>query len=134
MRVMANETTAERWTARVAGWRASGLTAREYCVGRDFNAGGLHNWASVLKRRAATSTTATAGAPMRWVALRAQRADHAPAPPISSGAASEPSRSAPLTLTVEFCAARVAIPSGFDAPTLRLVLETLARVLPEGGR
>lgn len=134
MLVMANETTAARWAARVAGWRASGLTAREYCEGREFNAGGLHHWASVLKRRAPTSTTVTAIAehPMQWVALRAQRAERAPAPPTSSGALAGPSTSAPLT--VELGAARVAIPSGFDGATLRVVLETLAHALRDGAR
>ncbi len=39
---------AELWKKRVADWRASGLSAAEYCKGQEFTTGPLYRWSSRL--------------------------------------------------------------------------------------
>ena len=38
------------WAAEVAGWRASGQSARQYCEARGYSATTLYWWSSQLKR------------------------------------------------------------------------------------
>lgn len=104
---LTNKVNEERWAARVADWRASGLTSTAFCKGRDFTPGGLRHWAYVLKRRGVTARATTPRA-IRRVQVKAS-APAAPAPP----------------LTIEVGGARLAVPGGFDSSTLRTVLETL---------
>ena len=52
--------TEERWAERVAAWRASGQTSREYCEGRDFTAGGLRHWAYRLRKAAGLKASSLA--------------------------------------------------------------------------
>jgi hypothetical protein len=118
---MANETNEQRWAARVAEWRASGLTAPAYCEGRDFTAGGLRHWAHVLKRRGVLKPPSV---DQLRSAVRMVR--------VESTATAEPSPTM-TTLTIELGAARLEVPAGFDASTLRTVLEVLASVTG-GGR
>jgi hypothetical protein len=109
---MDKETNEQRWAARVADWRASGLTSTAYCQGRDFTAGGLRNWAYVLKERGvATPPTAPS---VRLVRVETPAATRRPAAPPSI-----------TPLMIEFGAVRIAVPSGFDRSTLRAVLDVL---------
>ena len=39
------------WSQRVDEWRKSGLTAAEFCEGRDFAVGSLRAWSSRLGRK-----------------------------------------------------------------------------------
>jgi hypothetical protein len=39
---------AELWKKRVEDWRASGLSAAEYCKGQEFTTGTLYRWSSRL--------------------------------------------------------------------------------------
>jgi hypothetical protein len=41
--------TDSKWAARVAAWRASGLSAARFCAGKDFSEGTLRYWASRLR-------------------------------------------------------------------------------------
>ena len=43
---------ASEWSARVASWRASGLSAEEFCKGQVFSKKSLWAWSSVLQRKA----------------------------------------------------------------------------------
>ncbi len=43
---------ASEWSARVASWRASGLSAEEFCKGQPFSKKSLWAWSSVLQRKA----------------------------------------------------------------------------------
>ncbi len=49
---MPNEST---WSQRVDEWRKSGLTAAQFCEGRDFAVGSLRSWSSRLGRRPAVA-------------------------------------------------------------------------------
>jgi len=119
---MANETEM-RWAERVAAWEASGQTSAQYCEGRDFTAGGLRHWAYRL-RKAGLKATALARRPEVHL-VRVERA-----PAVLAAPAAAVSSAAPLT--IELGGARVAVPAGFDATTLRTTLETLIAAI--GGR
>lgn len=116
MGVMENETTEQKWAARIVEWRASGLSARVYCEGRGFRASTLHQWSHVLKRRGLRSD-ATARL------VRLVRVERATAPSPAIGA----------SMTIELSGARLVVPSGFDASTVRAVLEALS-IGPRGAR
>ena len=109
---MANDQT---WDARVAEWKTSGLTALEFCAGRDFAAGTLRYQAQQLKRRQRAKAVASASVPPVRIA-RVERSE----PPMS------PVTPSPhAVLTIEVGRARVAVPAGFDAATVRTVLDAL---------
>lgn len=44
------KSTEELWAERVKAWRASGLPATQFSVGKGFTASGLRYWASRLKQ------------------------------------------------------------------------------------
>ncbi len=110
----------QRWAARVAEWRASGLTAPAFCVGRGFTAGGLRHWAHVLKKRGVAVDAGRAGAPPPVRLVRVERSSITSTP------------SAPLT--IELGGARVTVPAGFDAATLGAVVDLLRAPGTRGGR
>jgi hypothetical protein len=114
---MANQTKAQQWTERVAEWRASGLSAKAYCVGREFNHRDLYRWRHRLEHAAPVCSVTLA----RLESAR-RSIEITPAPPTSA------------TLTIEVGVARVAIPAGVDGATLRTVLEALAATSRRGGR
>jgi transposase len=103
--------TEAKWSARVSEWRASGQTAKEFCEGKDFTAGGLRYWSSRLRqgKEKATATEAVRIA-------RVVRAESLPAPIDAS-------------LFVEVAGARVGVQRGFDPEVLRAVVAALG-----GGR
>ena len=109
---MANETE-KRWAARVAEWKASGLTSTKYCEGRDFTPGGLRHWAYRL--REATAKTAL----VRRPTVKILRVERVPEVRVCRRAPTA------LPLRIKLGPARLAVPGGFDAVTLRTVLEVL---------
>ena len=78
--------SAAEWQAEVAGWRASGVTAREYAKSHGVHAGTLMGWASRLaksagpsRRGGAPQSKASRFIPVRVVApSRADRSDDFP--------------------------------------------------------
>jgi len=98
------------WVARVAAWRASGLSAAEFCKGKEYSLKGLQWWSSHLRRKSA-----------------AVREEARPAPRLARvvGAASAtPSQSRP-SLVVELDGARIEVPAGADRALLSMVLDAL---------
>jgi transposase len=91
--------TEEKWKERVADWRASGLTAEEYCTGKSFKAGGLRWWSSRLNRIK----------PDRIRIARVVRTSEA-APKVDTA------------IVIELGAVRLAVRRGVDQETLRVVL------------
>ncbi|MEJ7735011.1 MAG: hypothetical protein WKG00_38205 [Polyangiaceae bacterium] len=98
--------TAQKWSARVQAWRASGQTAPEFCLGKEFKAGGLRYWASRLQREATEA--------------RDVRIAHLVRPGTLA--------TAETPMVLEVGRARVGIRRGFDAETLRALLTVLAEV------
>jgi transposase len=93
------------WKAEIAAWRASGMSAREFCEGRGYAAGRLYWWSSQLKR------TTRGSAHQNGVALaRIVRKE------VSS-------KGAPVVVQVG--QARVEVPVNVDRAALQAALEVL---------
>jgi hypothetical protein len=104
---------AELWKKRVADWRASGLSAAEYCKGQEFTTGPLYRWSSRLAEAARGET----GAALPLVRLvRGTR-------PTATGPVGAAPRAAEVIIEVQ--GARVLVPPGADAATVGVVLEAL---------
>ncbi len=101
---------AETWSTRIAEWRASGLTAPDFCAGRDFTAGSLYFWSSRLGRRNGPS----ASQDVQLARVIRRRDD----PPVRE-APSDPD--VPLVL-IELAGLRVFVAPGVDRATLETVL------------
>ncbi len=99
--------TESTWAARVADWRASGLTAPAFCKGKGFSPNSLRYWASRLRK--AEPGTSTEGVRLARVVR--------PMPP------SVPA--AETAIVIELGAARLGVRRGFDPETLRAVLDVL---------
>ena len=113
-------TTEQRWSERVSAWRASGLTAPQFCAGRDFTPGGLRHWAHVLKKRGLAPRPPAS-------AVRLVRVDRV-------ATASVPAPEDDAALTVELGPARVRVPRGADRATVEVVLGALLRQGRGGAR
>jgi len=101
---------AELWKKRVADWRASGLSAAEYCKGQEFTTGPLYRWSSRL--------------------AEAARAEASPAVPLVRlvrGTKPPAAEAAPRAtqVIIEVQGARVLVPPGADVATVGVVLEAL---------
>jgi transposase len=99
---------AELWRKRVADWRASGLSAAEYCKGQEFTTGPLYRWSS----RLAETARGEAGAVLPMVRLVTATASVEAAP-----------RTAQVIIEVQ--GARVLVPPGADVATVGVVMEAL---------
>jgi transposase len=98
--------TRETWAKRVGDWKRSGLTAEEYAARTEVKASTLLWWSSQLNRSALTRVSA---APPVVEVVLASRQSVGLEVALPSGA-------------------RVAVPVGFDGPTLARLLSVL-----EGG-
>jgi hypothetical protein len=102
----------ETWAARVAEWKASGLSSPAFCVGKDFTAGGLRHWAHRLEH----------GDPARRPRVRFARVVRTRA-----GAKARPSPGERISdLVVEIGGARIFVRPGFDRETVAALVEVLA--------
>ena len=95
-----------KWADRVDAWRASGGTAGAFCKGKDFSPGGLRYWSSRLGK-----STARAAGEGR---VRLAR--------VVTAAVVVPTETA---IVIEVGGAQVGVRRGFDAGTLRSVLDLL---------
>ena len=107
-------TTEQKWFERVSTWRASGVSAVEFSLGKDFRASGLRHWAYLLKRR---GLRPEASSPL----VRIARVERSPT-------------AAPTLLTIEIGGARVSVPPGFDEETVRTVIGALVNGARGGAR
>lgn len=89
------------WEKRIAEWRASGLTAAQYCEPRGITPTNLYLWSSKLRR--------TSDSPPRIAMARVETRP--------------PSMNA---LTIEVGRARIVVPQGTDEATLSCVLRALS--------
>lgn len=96
--------TSSEWAERVAAWRASGLTAKAYCVGREFSAGTLHFWSSKLKHGPKVQGRVKLA---RVVRARGSESGHG------------------VALVVELRDARILVPTDVHAATLTRVVAAL---------
>lgn len=98
------------WTAEVAAWRASGLTARKFCEDRGYSVTRLYWWSSQLKRsEPERASPRTRSVPIARVVRER----------------SQPARGrAPIVIQVG--SARVEVAGDVDRAALSAVLQTLA--------
>lgn len=107
---------AELWRKRVADWRASGLSAAEYCKSQEFTTGPLYRWSSRL---------AEAGRSEAGPALPLVRLVTAPAPVEATPRAAQ--------VIIEVQGARVLVPPGADMATVEVVLDHQRHQVHLGG-
>ena len=112
----------EAWSKRLAEWRASGLTAKEFCAKHDLRLSGLRYW--TYRLRAAEKASKPSAVRLVPVTVKPQ---DAPPPTLQV----EPPKSA---VTIELGAARIMVPAGVDRATLKLVLDVLGEHGVRGAR
>lgn len=113
---------AKMWEERLKDWRASGLSAEEYCRGKGFSAGTLYRWSSRVRAPGGAAEAAAREASVGLV--RVVRA------PTHAEVASAPSGGGTVAVLVEVEGARVVVPSGADTATVAVVLSALRAAGP----
>lgn len=96
------------WESRVASWRASGLTSKDFCRGRGYSPKSLLWWSCQLGRKRSEASPRPGGVRLARV--------------IRSTSAVSPVTTAVL---IEIEGARVAVSSGANPETLRAVFDAL---------
>ena len=116
---------AQAWSKRVAEWRASGLTAKEFCARHDLRLSALRNW--TYRLRAADKASEPSAVRLVPVTVK---------PPNAPASTSQTPQIEPTkpALTVELGAARIVVPAGVDRATLKMVLDALADHVARGAR
>ena len=108
---MVGMTTEAKWSARVDAWRGSGLSARAFCEGKEYTAGGLRYWASRLRQSQEERDARTDPAVKEVRIARLVRA------PVAA--------EAETPIVIEVGGARVGVRRGFDRGALREILDVL---------
>ena len=105
----------ETWSKRVAEWRESGLTAGEFCAGREFTVTGLYWWSSNLRRVSRRNRAR----PVRLARVVRRPSEETPAE-------QEPaSEDEPPLVMIEIADVRVFVTAGVERATLCTVLGAL---------
>ncbi len=104
---------AEAWSKRVVDWRASGLTAKEFCAKHDLQLSSLRYW--TYRQRAAEKASEESAVKLVPVVVKPEETPQ----PTPAAERREPA------LTVEIGAARIVVPTGMEPATLKMVLELL---------
>jgi hypothetical protein len=111
------------WVERIAAWRASGLTAKQFAEGKPFSAQQIWNWSwqlgkgeprrrkSRLRPRRKEATVSAANKGVRLVRVVAVR----PATQSATG------------FVVDVRGIRISVPTGFDRTTFSAVLDEVER-------
>ena len=121
--------TAHEWQARVARWKSSGLTAKQFSAKHALSSKDLYNWASRLGMTSGQKPqqqAAPAASPVRLLRLVPQNKG-ATASRTGAGAVG----SSGVRLMV--AGAAIALDTTFDEATLRRVL-AVVNSMPEAGR
>jgi hypothetical protein len=101
----------EMWAARVAEWKASGLSSPEFCAGKEFTAGGLRHCAYRLE----------GGDPPRKPRVRLARVVRTRAGANARGT----SGNRDPEIVVQIGDARLLVRPGFDRETVAALVEVL---------
>ena len=103
---------ARTWAKRVAGWRASGQTAAEYCEQHGLGLSALRHWSQRLRRE----EEAGDATPVRLARVVTR-------PETAAGSEASPASRSALALEVR--GVRITVEAGFDHATLADVLGLL---------
>lgn len=109
--------TEEVWKRRVAEWRASGRAAETFCEGRTFSRHSLYKWSGRLGPAVAEVSGARDGDSNSSGIAMARVVRREAQPSTRSEAAG--------SVVIEAGEARVVVPPGADAETVRTVLDAL---------
>src|SRR5689334_20028063 len=110
-------TSEEQWLERVLSWRASGLSAAEYCEGAGLSVGALRTWSSRLGREGKVSRSPLGRRAVKDAATPSVRFARV----VSAGAEAEVgldavrrSESMAAALVVAVGETRIEVSAGFD--------------------
>lgn len=127
-------TSEETWVERIVAWRASGLSAAEYCKEQDYDTSALRMWSSRLGRagkvprspsgRRPRKTEQPAQPPPVSFARVVTKAEGAQLPTVNEPPAQ------PSALVVVIGHARLEVAAGFDPVLLRSIVCALAAGAP----
>ena len=109
--MLSGMTTVAKWSARVAAWRASGLTARMFCEGKGYTANGLRCWSSRLRKLQSEVGAQKEAAPKGVRIARLVRVPKA--------------AEAETPIVIEVGGTHVCVRRGFDSEVLRELLNVL---------
>jgi len=118
MRMLGCMTTSSEWAQRVAAWKASGLSGRDFCRELDYTSKDLSWWSSRLRRNGTQAAVEGARVPLARVVRTL------PSPPTPTAA----------SVVVELAGARVELRAGVDRTTLVTVFEALRAAVGGGAR
>lgn len=105
----AKEQLRHEWAARIADYRASGLTLSAWCAANQFTINQLKYWLYKAKSRPSASKTPSSTPATHWVPLTLADSAATPAP----------------TLVIRVGPANIELHSGFDPKLLREVIFAL---------
>jgi transposase len=103
--------TETKWMGRVAGWKSSGQSAEEYCVGLGIQASTLRWWSSRLRRLSASG------------AKKGEKTS--PGPRVAMVRLVAKPKCEDRALMIRVGGAQVEVRSGFDRALLRELVEAL---------
>jgi transposase len=115
--------TAEEWAKRVARWRDSGLTAKEFAAETGVNAGTLSSWAWRLRKETSSGAASTKDRPGSFRGRRPLGQPDAAPSFIELPSTGLVKSASMLELVVGDL--RVRVPAGFDQETLGHVLRAV---------
>jgi hypothetical protein len=115
----ATAATRAKWEARVDAWRASGMSAPEFCAGKEFTTHGLRYWAYRLRREHSDDL------PNEAMTTKTERRSSGAKREIRLARVVEAKREVETAIVMEIGEARVGLRRGFDRETLRALLEML---------
>jgi hypothetical protein len=119
---------ASEWSKRVASWRASGLSAEQFCVDKEYTAKSMWHWSSRLGRMGRMDKVERRGGSAGVVSQPAV----AVARVVRAGEISPSGSSG--SLTVELNGARIEVQGAVPAATLRAVFAVLREASDEVAR
>jgi transposase len=117
-------TSEEEWLERVQSWRASGVSAAEYCQGTGFSAGSLRSWSSRFGREGKVPRSRLGRRAVKDAATPSVRFARV----VTAGAQPEArlqTQWTPPALVVAVGETRIEVSAGFDPSLLRAVVSAL---------
>ncbi|MEY2931938.1 MAG: hypothetical protein RL033_2687 [Pseudomonadota bacterium] len=121
-------TKESEWGARVSAWRASGVSAKEFCKEQEYSATTLYWWSSRLRRSAESEEQAKPSQPNPQVRKVTERRPRAVQLARVVRAVTTTATASSTPVVVQLGRIRVEVTSGVDRAVLSAVLETLASI------
>jgi hypothetical protein len=121
---------ARAWKERIAAWRASGLTAKQFAEGEPFSAQQIWNWSWQLRKGEPRRRKSRPRSPRSEGTVRAANK----VVRLARVVAVRPAAQSAVDLVVEVRGVRISVPTGFDRPTFSAVLNEVEHRAFRGGQ